>query len=73
MEIWIEKYLSGYVFNLFGQEINWMSKRQAVVALSTTKDEYMVATHACKEVVWLHRLCSCIGLVQQVVILDCDI
>jgi hypothetical protein len=27
---------SGYVFNLFGGEINWMRKRQDVVALSTT-------------------------------------
>jgi hypothetical protein len=30
------RYTSGYVFNLFGEEIRWMSKRQAVVALSTT-------------------------------------
>jgi hypothetical protein len=27
----------GYVFNMFGGEINWMSKRQVVVVLSTTK------------------------------------
>jgi hypothetical protein len=39
---------SGYVFNLFRGEISWMSKIQVVVALSTTKDEYMAATHACK-------------------------
>jgi hypothetical protein len=32
---------SGYVFNLFGGEISWMRKRQVVVALSTTKVEYM--------------------------------
>jgi hypothetical protein len=44
---------SGYVFNLFGGAISWMSKRQAVVALSTTESEYMAATHASKEVVWL--------------------
>ena len=41
---------SGYVFNLFGGEISWMRKRQYVVALSTTKTEYMVATHVSKEV-----------------------
>jgi hypothetical protein len=40
---------SGYVFNLFGGEISWMSKRQSVVALSTTKEEYMATTHASKE------------------------
>eukprot|EP00253_Pinus_taeda_P008387 PITA_08387 len=54
---------SGYVFNLFGGAINWMSKKQSIVALSTTEAEYMVATHASKEVFWLQRLCSCMGLV----------
>eukprot|EP00253_Pinus_taeda_P032835 PITA_32835 len=48
---------SGYVFNLFGGAvswmINWMSKKQSVVALSTTEAEYMASTHACKEAVWL--------------------
>jgi hypothetical protein len=63
---------SWYVFNLFGGAISWMSKRQVVVALSTTEDEYMAASHASKEVVWLQRLCSGIGLVQQAVRLDFD-
>lgn len=63
---------SGYVFNLFGGAINWMRKRQDVVALSTIETEYIVATHARKEAAWLQRLCSGIGLVQQVVRLDCD-
>ena len=55
----------GYVFNLFGGAISWMSKRQAVVGLSTTESEYMTATHSSKEAVWLQRLCSGIGLVQE--------
>ena len=44
---------SGFVFNLFGGDISWMSEKQVVVPLSTTKFEYMEATHASKEVVWL--------------------
>ena len=63
---------SGYVFNLFGGAISWMSKRQAVVSLSTTKVEYMVSTHASKEVVCLQILCSSTGFVQKGVRLDCD-
>jgi hypothetical protein len=63
---------SGYVFNLFGGAISWMRKRQVVVALSTTEVEYMETTHASKEAIWLQRLCSGIGLVQQVVRIDCD-
>ena len=44
---------SGYVFSLFGSAVNWISKRQSVVALSTTEVEYMAATHASKEADWL--------------------
>jgi phosphoribosyl-AMP cyclohydrolase len=73
LEIWIIGDLqAGYVFNLFGGAINWMSKRQVVVALSTTEVEYMEATHASKEAIWLQILCSGIGLVQQAVRIDCD-
>jgi len=54
---------SGYVFNLSGVVVNWMSKKQFVVALSTTELEYMVATHGSKDVFWLQRLCSSMGLV----------
>ena len=60
------------MFNLFEIAINWMDKRRSVVALSTTKVEYMVATHAKKEVVWLQRLCLGIGFVQQAIRLGCD-
>eukprot|EP00253_Pinus_taeda_P015319 PITA_15319 len=63
---------SGYVFNLFGGAINWMSKKQSVVTLSTTKAEYMAATHARNEAVWLQRLCSSTGLVQGAIRKDCD-
>jgi len=50
------KSTSGYVFSLFGGAISWMRKRQVVVALSTTKSEYMAATHAIKEEIWLQIL-----------------
>jgi hypothetical protein len=42
------------------------------VALSTIEAKYMETTHASKESVWLQRLCSGIGLVQQAMRLDCD-
>jgi hypothetical protein len=58
---------SGYVLNLFGGAISWMRKRHVVVALSTIEVEYMATTHESKEAVFLQRLCSGIGLVQQAV------
>eukprot|EP00253_Pinus_taeda_P019467 PITA_19467 len=63
---------SGYVFNLFGGVVSWMSKKQSVVALSTTEAEYMVATHASKEEFWLQRLCSSMRLVQGAIRINCD-
>eukprot|EP00253_Pinus_taeda_P033555 PITA_33555 len=63
---------SGYVFNLFGGAVSWMSKKQSIVALSTIEGEYMAATHASKEAVWLQRLCSSMGLVHGAIRIDCD-
>eukprot|EP00253_Pinus_taeda_P036294 PITA_36294 len=54
---------SGYVLNVFGGAVSWMSKKQSIVALSTIEAEYMAATYASKEAVWLQRLCSSMGLV----------
>jgi len=42
------RYISGYVFNLFGGAVSWIRKRQFVVALSTTEVEYMATTDARK-------------------------
>jgi len=42
------------------------------VALSTTQAKYMVATHASKEAVWLQKLYSSMGLVQEAIRIDCD-
>ena len=63
---------SGYVFKLFGGAVSWMSKKQSVVALSTTDAEYMTTTHARKEAVWLQILCSSMGLVQGAIRIDYD-
>eukprot|EP00253_Pinus_taeda_P028794 PITA_28794 len=63
---------SGYVFNLFRGAVSWMSKKQSIVVLSTTEAEYMAATHARKEAVWLQRLCSSMHLVQGAIRIVCD-
>eukprot|EP00253_Pinus_taeda_P007505 PITA_07505 len=63
---------SGYVFKIFRGAISWMSKKQSVMTLSTTETENMATTHASKEVVWLQRLCSSMGLVQEAIMIHCD-
>ena len=42
------------------------------MALSTIEAEYIAATHASKELVWLQILCSSMGLVQKAIRIDCD-
>ena len=48
--------LSGYVFLVDGGAVSWSTKRQEIVSLSTTESEYVAATHATKEALWLRSL-----------------
>jgi len=48
--------ISGYAYILDGGAVSWASKKQELVTLSTTEAEYIAATHAAKEGIWLRRL-----------------
>lgn len=52
---------TGYVFCLANGAITWNSKRQRLVTLSTTEAEYVAASTATRELVWLRKLLSDIG------------
>ena len=45
--------ISGYVFTIDGGAVSWSSKKQPIVTLSTTEAEYVAATHAAKEALWI--------------------
>lgn len=45
--------ISGYAFLVDGAAISWGSRKQELVMLSTTEAEYVAATHAAKEAIWL--------------------
>ena len=47
---------SGYCFSTGSAVISWSSKKQDVVALSSTEAEYVSATMAAQECIWLKRL-----------------
>ena len=48
--------ISGYSFHIGNGAVTWSSKKQNVVALSSTKAEYVALTHAAKEALWLRTL-----------------
>jgi hypothetical protein len=63
---------TGYVFTVGGTTISWISKLQKVVSLSTMEAEYVVATEASKEMIWLQRFMEELGKKQENSRLYCD-
>jgi hypothetical protein len=63
---------TGYVFTIGGTTVSWISKLQKVVALSTTEAEYVAATEASKEMIWLQRFMEELGKKQENNKLYCD-
>lgn len=47
---------SGFAFLIGNGTISWSSERQKSVALSTTEAEYVAASNAIRELIWLQRL-----------------
>ncbi|MCO5553380.1 hypothetical protein L7F22_006901 [Adiantum nelumboides] len=66
------KSTSGYVFTLAEGAVSWCSRLQKIVALSTTEAEYISATEASKEAIWLAPLCNEFGLPDKAPMLGCD-
>ena len=57
---------------IFGGAISWMTKYQAIDALSTMEAEYMAATRASKKAICLKRLISDIGFDARHITIYCD-
>lgn len=52
------KSTSGHIFYLGNSPITWCSTKQEIVALSSCEAEFMAATEAAKQAVWLEELLS---------------
>jgi len=50
------KSMTGYVFLINNSLITWSSQRQKLVTLSTTESEYVAASTACREAMWIKQL-----------------
>jgi hypothetical protein len=47
--------ISGYAMQMGEGTITWSSKKQPIMALSSTESEYIGQTHALKEILWLRQ------------------
>ena len=52
----------GYIFFVANSPVSWVSKKQRVVALSTTEAEYLAGTEATKEAIWINHFLTEIGI-----------
>lgn len=53
---------SGFIFELADGPVTWSSQRQRMVTLSTTEAEYVAASLATREALWLRQLLNDVGL-----------
>ena len=66
---------SGYIFRLNGGAACWKSSKQSTVADSITEAEYIAASEAAKEAVWIRKLIIELGVIpnaESPVDLYCD-
>ncbi|GKC55658.1 retrovirus-related pol polyprotein from transposon TNT 1-94 [Tanacetum coccineum] len=64
--------MTGYIFLVHGCVVSWKTTLQHVVALSTTKVEYIALTEAVNEAIWLRGLLEELGVKLNTVSVNCD-
>lgn len=69
------KSQSGYLFTMFGGAVSWKSSKQTTTADSTTEVEYIAASEAAKEAVWIKKFITDLGVVpdsNNAIVMYCD-
>lgn len=66
------KSTTGYLYTFAGVAVSQVSKLQKIVALSTIEAEYIAATEACKEMLWIQQFLGELGIKQHKYVLYCD-
>ncbi|GJT29901.1 retrotransposon protein, putative, ty1-copia subclass [Tanacetum coccineum] len=56
------KSQTGYVFVLNGGAVDWKSSKQSTTAMSATESEYIAASEAAMEAIWIRKFISGLGI-----------
>ncbi|GJU23130.1 retrotransposon protein, putative, ty1-copia subclass [Tanacetum coccineum] len=60
------KSQTGYVFVLNGGAVDWKSSKQSTTVMSATEAEYIAASEAVMEAVWIRKFISGLGIVPTI-------
>ncbi|GJS28996.1 retrotransposon protein, putative, ty1-copia subclass [Tanacetum coccineum] len=55
-----------YVFNRHGGAVDWKSKKQTTIAMHATQSEYMAASEAAMEAVWIRKFVGDLGVMPSI-------
>ncbi len=68
-----QQAISGFAYLIDGGAVSWRSRKQELIVLSTAEVEYIAATHATKEGIWLqHLIGELFGAIVSPTTLYCD-
>ncbi|GJR89956.1 putative RNA-directed DNA polymerase [Tanacetum coccineum] len=60
------KSQTGYVFVVNGGAVDWKSKKQTTIAMHATQSEYMAASEAAMEAVWIRKFVEDLGVMPSI-------
>ncbi|GJU40215.1 putative RNA-directed DNA polymerase [Tanacetum coccineum] len=60
------KSQTGYVFVVNGGAVDWKSKKQTTIAMSAAQAEYMAASEAAMEAVWIRKFVGDLGVMPSI-------
>src|SRR4051812_1233329 len=69
------KSQSGYVFIMNGTSVSWRCSKQPVLAASSMEEEYVAASEATQEAVWMKEFITELGMVPSAfdpMVIYCD-
>ncbi|GKB78657.1 hypothetical protein Tco_0945552, partial [Tanacetum coccineum] len=61
-----DMFLTGYIFVVNGGAVDWKSKKQTTIAMSATQAEYMAASKAAMEAVWIRKFVGDLGVMPSI-------